>query len=42
MLPGAYDLQLFNGDCQEVTLLEAFTVIDDGNLQTIYLPAILK
>jgi hypothetical protein len=42
LLPGVYDLRLFNGDCQEATLLEAFIVTDDGLLHTIYLPAVLK
>ena len=42
MLPGIYDLRLYNGDCQEATLLDAFTVSDEGLLLTFYLPAILK
>ena len=42
MQPGTYDLTLYNGDCQEATLLDAFIVTDDGLLHTIYLPAVLK
>lgn len=39
---GTYDLILYNGDCQEAVILDAFTVTEDGELKTIYLPAVLK
>ncbi len=41
LLSGTYALTLYNGDCQEAALLDAFTVID-GFPQIIFLPAILK
>jgi hypothetical protein len=41
LLPGTYDLTLFNGDCQEAVLLDAFTVTTIP-LQTTFLPTILK
>jgi hypothetical protein len=40
--PGTYDLTLFNGDCQEAVLLDAFTVSELVKLQTFYLAAIFK
>jgi hypothetical protein len=42
LLPGTYDLTLYNGDCQEAVLLDAFTVTEEAILQTFHLPAILK
>ncbi len=41
LLPGTYDLTLYNGDCQEAMLLDAFTV-GSVPLQTTYLPTILR
>lgn len=41
MQPGTYDLTLYNGDCQEAVLEDAYTV--DSLLQLItYLPAVMK
>ena len=42
LLPGAYYLQLFNGDCQEIRLEDAFTVTEDVSLYTVYMPGVLK
>jgi hypothetical protein len=41
LLPGTYDLTLYNGDCQEAVLDDAYTV-DILLVQTTYLPTILK
>ena len=42
LLPGTYDLTLYNGDCQEAVLLDAFTVTGEPDLQITFLPAVLK
>jgi hypothetical protein len=41
LLPGTYDLTFYNGDCQEVVLLEAFSVTS-GELLITFLPAVMK
>ena len=38
LLPGTYDLTLYNGDCQQAVLVDAFTVRCYPPLQTILPP----
>jgi len=42
LLPGTYDLTLYNGDCQPAVLEDAFTVTAEVNLHTIYLTVVLR
>ena len=42
LLPGSYDLTLYNGDCQEALLPDAFTVTSGVELQIIFLPSVMK
>jgi len=38
---GVYDLKIYNGDCQEAELLDAYTV-EAGASQFIFLPLVQK
>jgi hypothetical protein len=42
LLPGTYDLILYNGDCQPAELEGAFTVIDEEKAQNIYLTVVFR
>jgi hypothetical protein len=42
LLPGTYDLTLYNGDCQEAILADALTIDTIITFRTIYLPTIMK
>ena len=42
LLPGTYDLTLYNGDCQEAVLVDAVTIDTIIYFKTIYLPTIMK
>ena len=42
LLPGTYDLTLYNGDCQSAQLPHALTVTGDQHPHILYLTALLK